>query len=235
MAECFLGGTPKGRPKDAVRRPGKQEPDTPEGGRRSRGATQRGPERTSREVAAAGGRSGGRATREDRAGFGCPGSSRTWSRSLGASLPAGRSTVAVWAFALDHELQLVAGGVGAIALSSAVRAESRISRDPTTGCRSRRSGATRRPQEEQTWAIRMASARSKGACGTATSSSTQHRSQVKTTRAVTHPVSRLLPRARAPRVGRRHIPGASTATSAVLSRWAAPPTPAAAAFPSPGR
>jgi len=131
MAECFLGGTPKGRPKDAVRRPGKQEPDTPEGGRRSRGATQRGPERTSREVAAAGGRSGGRATREDRAGFGCPASSRTWSRSLGASLPAGRSTVAVWAFALDHELQLVAGGVGAIALSSAVRAESRISRDLT--------------------------------------------------------------------------------------------------------
>jgi hypothetical protein len=46
--------------------------------------------------------------------------------------------VARWAFyrgrlgfALDHELQLVAGGVGAIALSSAVRAESRISRDPT--------------------------------------------------------------------------------------------------------
>jgi hypothetical protein len=31
MAECFLGGTPKGRPKDAVRRPGKQEPDTPKG------------------------------------------------------------------------------------------------------------------------------------------------------------------------------------------------------------
>ena len=67
------------------------------GGRRSRGATQRGPERTGREVAAAGGRSGGRATREDRAGFGCPASSRTWSRSSGASLPAGRSTVAVWA------------------------------------------------------------------------------------------------------------------------------------------
>jgi hypothetical protein len=37
--------------------------------------------------------------------------------------------VARWAF--YHELQLVAGGVGAIALSSAVRAESRISRDPT--------------------------------------------------------------------------------------------------------
>ena len=31
MAGCFLGGAPKGRPKDAVRRPGKQKPDTPEG------------------------------------------------------------------------------------------------------------------------------------------------------------------------------------------------------------
>ena len=193
MAECFLGGTPKGRPKDAVRRPGKQEPDTPEGGRRSRGATQRGPERTSREVAAAGGRSGGRATREDRAGFGCPASSRTWSRSLGASLPAGRSTVAVWASRSTTN----SSSSRAAWAQSRCRPRCALSHgfpetQLSTGCRSRRSGATRRPQEEQTWAIRMASARSKGACGTATSSSTQHRSQVKTTRAVTHPASRLL-------------------------------------------